>query len=137
MECHGLFCAKVQRQVYLQGAFNYSQVCVWALGARGIDLAQGTTDTEALNGEFIWLYRSHGIRRCKRRLWDMVAELFFLRVLWRRAHAHMMPVWAAGDYSIAQDLETSRGILALLQQRSSLELAKEWEQYLRDQRVGA
>ena len=123
--------------MYLQGAFNYSQVALWALGARGVDLAQGTTDTEALNNEFIWLYRSHGIKRCKRRLWTMVAELFFLRVLWRRAHAHMMPALAHGDHIIAQDLETSRAILAFLQQRAPSELAKEWEQYLRELRLGA
>ena len=127
--------ARLMRPVYLEGAFNYSLVAQWALRARGIDLGQGTTDVEALNGEFIWVYRSHCIKRCKRRLWSMVADLFFLRVLWRRSHAHMMPTLAHGDHIVAQDLVTGRAILAYLQGRCPVELAREWEKGLREVRA--
>ena len=126
---------RLTRDVYVEGAFNYSVVAKWALAARGIDMGQGTTDVEALNGEFIWLYRSHGIKRCKLRLWTMVAEMFFMRVLWRRAHAHMMPTFAHGDHIVAQDLVTSRAVLAFLKERCPVELAREWEKFLAEKWV--
>ena len=69
---------------------------------------------EAINGELISLYRGQNIRVLGVASFELRADVFFLRVTRRRAHAGTDPVFAHGKQAIAQDVGINRELLRAL-----------------------
>ena len=118
-----------RRPVYLRGIFHARLATTAAQGALELDLAVGTTDVEAVNGEFGWMFKAHNILHCSHPLLDMMSDELFSRVFFRRTNCHNMPAIAHGSNILAQSLTYARALSLAQHTAGWVRMLEAWDAY--------
>lgn len=103
---------RLLRKTRLEGLWRWRQVALW-LREAGIGVTSGTVSVEAL-----WAHISSmmpaGARVISEKWFCVLADLAYLRTVYRHYHAGQLPPWTEADSLLAERLDTLTAFMPAL-----------------------